>query len=476
MVKTIKGKITIGVMAISIAMVIIINAIVWNIFESNLEKYIINDMEKMKTMVSTEIIKHYSIGDRKISEENRTELWKILSKVNNQYDVYVSVDIDEKENMWYVGKILNEEKKIEIIQESNQKASCIYFNNNQVGYIATYSYPIYMYGDYVATIVFQKDYIDNYENYLLLIKVIILTQSILFVIMITFIYLWLKKSTEALKVLSQGMEEIKNGDYSKRLRSTSKDEVGDLVENFNTMQGKIITQMSQLEDEKDKYRELEKTSREFFNNATHEMKTPIAAISGYTQILQNDNVDETVKTRAHERILLECTRIEDMVKNMLVVAKGKEILNHDPEYIHIDKLLEEVIDEFEFYLHKNKIKIKLDLINEMVYGIREEIKTILKNLIGNALKYTIDSKINISIKKIDEKVVVEIENKTKDVPLELRDKLFEPFAKYNYGNNKKVSSGLGLFICKDLAYKNNCDLDYIIADENIKFILKSTKI
>lgn len=475
MLKTIKGKITIGVMAISIAMVIIINAIVWNIFESNLEKYIINDMEKMKTMVSTEIIKHYSIGDRKISEENRTELWKILSKVNNQYDVYVSVDIDEKENMWYVGKILNEEKKSEIIRESSQKSSCIYFNNNQSGYIATYSYPIYMYGDYVATIVFQKDYIENYDNYLLLIKVIILTQSILFFIMIAFIYLWLKKSTEPLKVLSQGMEQIKNGDYSNRLKSISNDEVGVLVESFNTMQEKILTQMSQLEDEKDKYRELEKTSREFFNNATHEMKTPIAAISGYTQILQNDNIDEIIKARAHERILMECTRIEGMVKNMLVVAKGKEIVNHEPELICLDNLLYEVIEEFEFYLHKNKMKVELDVCSEQIHGVREEIKTILKNLIDNALKYTIDFKINVSIKKVDDKVVVEIENKTKSIPLELRNKLFEPFAKYNYGDNKKVSSGLGLFICKDLAYKNNCELDYAIGDENIKFIFKVLK-
>lgn len=475
MLKTIKGKITIGVMAISIAIVIIINAIVWNVFENNLEKYIINDMEKMKTMVLAEIIKSYSIGERKINDENRTELWKILSKVNSQYDVYVSVDFDEKENIWYVGEILNEEKKGEIIKESHKKSSWIYFNNNQSEYIATYSYPIYMYSGYVATIVFQKDYIENYENYLLLIKVIILTQSILFFIMITFIYWWLKKSTEPLKVLIDGMEQIQNGDYSSRLECTSKDEVGRLVESFNTMQEKILTQMSQLEDEKEKYRELEKSSREFFNNATHEMKTPIAGISGYTQILQSDNVDETIKTRAYERILLECTRIEDMVKNMLVVAKGKEIINNNPEFVYIDKLVKEVKEEFEFYLHKNKIKIKLDSCNEKVYGIREEIKTILKNLMDNALKYTSDSKINISIKNIEEKVVIEIENKTKSIPLELRNKLFEPFAKYNYGDNRKVSSGLGLFICKDLAYKNNCELDYIVAEENIKFVFKLLK-
>ena len=65
----------------------------------------------------------------------------------------------------------------------------------------------------------------------------------------------------------------------------SNDEVAIIIKHFNKMQDKIASQMEHLQEEKVKIEKLEQSTRNFFNYATHEMKTPITSITGYAQIV-----------------------------------------------------------------------------------------------------------------------------------------------------------------------------------------------
>ena len=83
--------------------------------------------------------------------------------------------------------------------------------------------------------------------------------------------------------------------------------------------------------------------------------------------------------------------------------------------------------------------------------------------------------IEINLYKKDDSVIFDISNKCGEFPEEIKDRLLEPFIKYNtYSDiSREVSSsGLGLYLCKELAIENNSELIYLKQDDTIKFTLK----
>lgn len=471
MLRTIRGKITIGIIIISIVVLIATNLFIWRIFGENLQDFIINDMDKIRTIVLYEIKRQYPVINEKYSLNNRNKLWSILNTVNRQYDIYLSMSYVEDDFRQFSGGLLDEESVGKIIEDSNKISSLLYIYNGRTKFYATYSYPIYIEGEYIGIFAFQKDYINEYNDYINLIKQIIIVQIILCIGMILVNFLWLKKTTSSLNTLLKGITSMGEGEFSNRLEATSNDEVAILIHHFNRMQEQILLQMEYLQLEKIKIEELEKTSRDFFNYATHEMKTPITSITGYTQLLQNGNLDKETIDRAYNRIIAESERMHKMVQNMLIIARGKEIERYSSQYFNIKELLTQIIHEFDLVFHKKKIDINLQTDDIMVFAVKEEIRTIIINLIENGYKYSLDGKLDI-LCKIKDNIYLTIENKTIPIPTGIKENLFQPFTKYNYGNHKQVSSGLGLFICRELAEKNNAKIYCTTDKDKISFILE----
>lgn len=472
MLKTIKGKITIGVVLISLIVLVMINFIVWRVLEDNLQTFIVNDMDKIRTVTFSEMKRQYLIRDEIDSLNDKSELRFILNTINEQYDIYVSINNDNSNQ--YVGELLDERDLDRIIIDSNKKSSLLYIKNQKSRFYATYAYPIYIEDIYIGTLIFQKDYLNEYTDSINLMIKIVAIQSSLFIVMILGIYIWLKKATDSLNTLGRGMTFVSQGDLSNRLESTGNDEISSLIHNFNMMQDKILEQMEYLQLEKKKTEELEKSSRDFFNYATHEMKTPITAITGYAQLLKIGGMDEEITKRAHDRIIVESERMHKMVQNMLVVARGKETERYIPENFNVKYLLTQIIHEFELIFTKQKIDIHLECEELIIFAIKEEIRTILLNLIDNGIKYSQDGKIDIGCKGMNDNIYITIENRCLPIPKEIIEDLFAPFIKYNYGDYTQVSSGLGLFICEELTKKNNGRISYTINEDRISFIIELT--
>jgi signal transduction histidine kinase len=237
------------------------------------------------------------------------------------------------------------------------------------------------------------------------------------------------------------------------------------------MQKKINKQMEQLYIEKKREEELDAETKNFFNYATHEMKTPITAIKGYGELLEQGAVEENLKNKMYSRIVLEANRIDNLVRNMLVIARGREIIEQKSEEFNLKELIEEMTTESELLLEKEKVRIVLSLEDVIINAVKEEFRIAFKNLIENAIKYSLDKM--VYIQTVDNNPYsIAIKNNCGLIPEKLREHLFEPFIKYNYGNIEKVSSGLGLFICKELLEKNNAKIYYEIGEENISFVVE----
>ena len=113
---------------------------------------------------------------------------------------------------------------------------------------------------------------------------------------------------------------------------------------------------------------------------------------------------------------------------------------------------------------REKIEIKIIV-------IKEDIESILTNLIENSLKYSSNKNIIIEIGEQSNKYCFKILNNIDEINDEIKDKLFEPFIKGNSSNGKISSSGLGLYICKRLCEKNNFEIKYFIEKDVIEFII-----
>ncbi len=474
MFKSIKTRITLGIMLVSLIVYIITNGIIWGVFKENLKSYIADDMEKMKSIAFKEVEQQYMNYTMEDNNAVKDKLLPVLNNVNKRYGCYISIDDDENNNTVFTGRLLNEAHKQSILMESGKRASILYMELVPEGFHASFTYPMFINNEYRGTLVLQQNYWGEYSNYRRIMLQIVMFEAILYIAMLGIIFLMLAKMTKSLKELSEGMKLIGEGNYTTELSVGGSDEIANLAERFNRMQDRITKQMEQLYIEKKRIGQLERETKDFFNYATHEMKTPITAIKGYGELLEQGKVEENSKKKIYSRIVLEADRINNLIKNMLIIARGRENIEQVYENFSIRTLILEMREELELTLEKEGIQINVNIMDLKIYAVKEEVRVVFKNLMENGVKYSRDKR--IYIENINNSpFYISVRNSILQIPEKLREHLLEPFVKYNYGEKERVSSGLGLFICSELLDKNNGKLTYDIKENEICFIVEFFK-
>ena len=452
--KTLKGKLLTG----TIASVFIINIIFTVFISIYLNKTFKNNI--IQEMNNVKISALNIINQNEIMEE---PIWKSLSPINEIIQDYVAFSDENKKINQSVGKVINNEEIDNIIIESNNIKSIIKFRYLNKSYFITYNYPIYNKDIFTGNLVIQKDYSYKYNEMIKSILIIILGQAFVVVALIVIISSIINKSIEPLNELKNSMKEFKLGKDIEDIEINSEDEVSDLAKTYNLMKNQLIYQ--------------DKVLREFFNNATHELKTPITSISLYSQIFRDNNIkeiDNDFISRASSRIVLECEKMKNLVEKILEASRGKINSNKFKCSFSIKGIIEEVEEDFELKINDKNLNIKNELQEIKFYGVFEDFEQIFINLLDNSIKYTSSEKIEIKLFEEDDNIKLTIKNKILGIPEEIKDRLLEPFIKHNSFKDisKEVSSsGLGLYLCNELAKENNWDLSYRIIEDYIIFEL-----
>ncbi len=452
--KTLKGKLLKGSM-VSVLVINIIFTVFISIYLNNsFKNSIIQEMNNIKIAALS------IVNQNEIMEE---PIWKSLSPINEIIQDYVGFSNENRKINQSVGKLINDKEIYNILTESNNIKSIIKFKYINNSYFITYNYPIYIKDAFIANLVIQKDYSYKYREMIKTVLIIILGQAFVVIALILTISLIINKSIKPLNDLKTSMKEFKLGQEIEDIEINSKDEISDLAKTYNLMKNKLISQ--------------DKVLREFFNNATHELKTPITSISLYSQIFRDNNIkemDDDFISRASSRIVLECEKIKNLVEKMLEASRGKINKNKFKSTFSIKEIIEEVDEDFELRINNNNLDIKNELEEINYYGVFEDLEQIFMNLLDNSIKYASSEKIEIKLFEEDDNIKLTIKNEVLNIPEEIKDRLFEPFIKHNSFINisKEVSSsGLGLYLCNELAKENNWNLSYEIIEEYIKFEL-----
>lgn len=202
-------------------------------------------------------------------------------------------------------------------------------------------------------------------------------------------------------------------------------------------------------------KQLEQQKQDFFSNASHELKTPITSILGFSEMINNDIItDEDVVKETLGRIETEARRMTDLINNILAISNLESHVNShkDHEYFNFSEVLKEAVQAVSPFKDGNKIEVDLTADDLIVLANQSEIYDLCVNLIENAVKYNKpDGKVIIDLKQRKNNAVLKVKDTGIGIPTEQQNRVFERFFRVDYGRDKKTGgSGLGLSIVKHI--------------------------
>jgi len=266
---------------------------------------------------------------------------------------------------------------------------------------------------------------------------------------------------------------MSNLDFSQKYIVKGDDEINELGESINTMSEKLEGTINQLRNtnielEKDieKKSKIDEMRKSFISDVSHELKTPIALIQGYSEgLLENVNTDEESRKFYAEVILDEATKMDKMVRQLIELTKleyeKREFNNRNFNIVELEK---EICRSSKVMLDEKNVEVKFeteDVIN--VYADDFYVSQIITNYLTNAIKNVkeIDGEkfIKITNEISNNKVKVTIFNTGENISKENLPRIWNRFFKADEARHREDGgSGIGLSIVK--AIMNNYGNDF----------------
>ncbi|PHE84133.1 two-component sensor histidine kinase [Bacillus toyonensis] len=275
-----------------------------------------------------------------------------------------------------------------------------------------------------------------------------------FVVVLIFLasFYYSKQIAKPLLKINDTTKKIAHLDFTEKIPITSKDEIGDLSQNINTLSNKLHSHIGQLEQDIEKERKLENTRKEFIAGVSHELKTPLSIMKSCISILK-DGVAEHKKDYYFQAMEKEVDKMDILILDMLELAKFESgTYNMKMDSFYIDGVIEEICEQLSSEIEKKELSVHKHICPAEVMGNQNRIEQVIVNFITNAIRYT-PNKEDIIISTIDEKdrIKVCIENKGTHIEGEQLDKIWDRFYRVDAARHRSQGgTGLGLAISKNI--------------------------
>ncbi len=293
--------------------------------------------------------------------------------------------------------------------------------------------------------------------------------SVLTLILFTLIfYLLVAKFTKPLVEMNDITKDMAALNFERKCKNYGSDEIGELGISINTLSDTLDATLLDLKDkneqlEKDieKQQALDNARKSFIDNVSHELKTPIAIISGYAEGVSQGISDDPEVIKEYCNIINdESKKMNTLVLELLELSKlENRVQPFMPEYFNIGRLVSSLINHLKLQFDQKSITIKNNLPEELkCYGQIDKIEIVLKNYITNAIAHCSGEKI-IEIGYTDKAECYEIsvfntgENISDADIKEIWDSFFRADKSHARSENR---FGLGLSIVRSIMDKHNC--------------------
>lgn len=242
-------------------------------------------------------------------------------------------------------------------------------------------------------------------------------------------------------------EKMANLDFSERFTSHSVDEISKLGGNINAISDKLSATIDTLQSDIRKLTEVDGVRKKFIASVSHEFKTPLGIIKGYTEGLKYDLVEEQDKALYYDTIIDETDRMTLLVKDLIQMMQhelGQERLKLNPT---------QACAFFEDFLQKHRAlhlnrTFDLQCTEAEVLMDERSITQVMDNFLANAYNYGAEnSPIQIRLEARTDDVLISVHNQGPSIPEDQKDAIWESFHKVDLARtNGAQGTGLGLAI------------------------------
>lgn len=244
-----------------------------------------------------------------------------------------------------------------------------------------------------------------------------------------------RKIVNPIKKITDATKKVASGDFTIELETKRDDEIGELTHNFN----KMVKELNSIEC----------LQKDFINNVSHEIKTPISSIQGFAKLLEADDLSKEERKEYAEIIKEESDRLLYLSTNILKLAKleNQERIMNKTKF-NIAEQIRRTISVLEPKWKEKNIKFNVSLKEQEFLGEKDLMYQVWMNIIENSIKFSKqDGQIDVKMKTNQDSIIVEIKDYGIGMEEEEVKKIFDRFYQIDKSHTKP-GAGLGMTIAK----------------------------
>jgi PAS domain S-box-containing protein len=200
-------------------------------------------------------------------------------------------------------------------------------------------------------------------------------------------------------------------------------------------------------------KELDRLKSDFIHTISHDLRSPLTAILGYTELVERTGPLTPNQQEFLRRLQGSIQHITTLVNDLLDLGRLDAGFDTRREVVHLENILKYSLDIYENQVKKKKIKLGVNIASDLkpLRANPIRIRQMLDNLLGNAIKYTpAEGNVNVSMAMEVDQIVIKIQDTGVGIPPEEQGRVFEKFYRASNAAKGAEGSGLGLAIVKSI--------------------------
>lgn len=276
----------------------------------------------------------------------------------------------------------------------------------------------------ISDIIYKKD--KQIDSFIKMSSIISLFLALILSLVVSLV-------TAKMKKLNRAAKEVERGNYDITIPKLGKDEIGEFAESFSSMTEAIKNNVRELE-------ELSESRKIFIGNLTHEIRTPLTSIIGYSSLIKTGKVTDIKAIQTYNKKIYEEGKYIESMRDKLMNIMTLETNAIELKSENVSKIVMRTVEQSRTLRKFADIKTSID---PKVYKKCDPdlLKSLVSNLIKNASHSKKDPIINVTLTKNE----LTIEDDGRGIPKDELERIKEPFYTLNKDRNRKTSGmGLGL--------------------------------